>query len=440
MRAAELVLPVYSGGGGDGSPSNVSAPVVSGGTLVGDTLSCTEGLWTNSPLSYAYQWVYAGTGDISGATSSTYVLGIGDVGYDIYCVVTATNLAGSASGDSNTVGPVTTPPTDPPSNTVAPVVTGSLSEGATLTSTEGSWTNSPTGYAYQWVNVSSGDISGATASTYVLQSSDVGDDIYCAVTATNLIGSTTQDSNTVGPITSDPVPLGIPGDWTILLNEEWASLDPDIWTPGWFATPISNPVSGAENNAYNSDNVSVSGGVLSLALTDVSITAPNGHTYPYTASLMSSQPNGSNTGFMWGPYGVYEARVYMPGGGSEGNGLANWPAVWAVTTPTEDTAGHYNEYDVFEALGGYAAWHFHNNSGTVGANVDSIEPGYHVVSVNWEPGTLTFYYDGTEVGSADSGVLGNAVYLVLNHSVATSQTAVFGSPFLVDYVRIWQAA
>jgi Glycosyl hydrolases family 16 len=106
MRASELVLSAPIGAGG-GTPSNTSAPVVSGSTVSGDTLSCTEGLWSNTPLSYAYQWVYAGTGDISGATSSTYVLGDGDLGYDIYCTVTASNLAGSAAANSNTVGPIT---------------------------------------------------------------------------------------------------------------------------------------------------------------------------------------------------------------------------------------------------------------------------------------------------------------------------------------------
>jgi hypothetical protein len=36
-----------------------------------------------------------------------------------------------------------------PVNTVAPIVSGSTTEGTTLTTTNGSWTNSPTAFAYQ---------------------------------------------------------------------------------------------------------------------------------------------------------------------------------------------------------------------------------------------------------------------------------------------------
>jgi beta-glucanase (GH16 family) len=233
-------------------------------------------------------------------------------------------------------------------------------------------------------------------------------------------------------------PVGIPGTWTLEFDEEFNgdSLNTDIWTPGWFNTPISNPVNSLENDAYNSDNVSVSGGYLHLALTDVSITAPNSTTYPYTASLISSNPNGSNTGFLWGPYGVLEYRIYMPGGGDIGNGIINWPAAWATTMPDET----YNEYDLFEGLSGFGAWHFHDDSGAVGANT-SAEPGWHTVAVNWQPGSLTYYYDGVEVGSVSSGVLGNPVYLILNHSVNTDWTpATFGEPFLVDYARVWSGS
>lgn len=88
-------------------PVNTSAPVVSGTAREGSTLSCSTGSWDNEPTSYGYQWYYA-DGDVAiiGATSSSYLVQAGDVGEEIYCVVTATNAAGSASQDSNTVGPV----------------------------------------------------------------------------------------------------------------------------------------------------------------------------------------------------------------------------------------------------------------------------------------------------------------------------------------------
>lgn len=96
-----------SGGGGNVAPSNVTPPVVSGTQVVGQTLSTTNGTWTNSPSTFSYQW-YRGATLISGATNSTYTLVQADAGNtsNIKCVVTATNVAGSASADSNTVAQI----------------------------------------------------------------------------------------------------------------------------------------------------------------------------------------------------------------------------------------------------------------------------------------------------------------------------------------------
>ena len=74
------------------APTNTVAPVASGIAIVGQTLTTTDGTWTGSPLlfTYSYQWQRGGV-DISGATSSTYVLVGADSGQDIRCEVTASN-------------------------------------------------------------------------------------------------------------------------------------------------------------------------------------------------------------------------------------------------------------------------------------------------------------------------------------------------------------
>lgn len=93
-------------GAGGAVPVNSLAPAVSGTTNVGETLTTTNGNWTNSPTSYAYTWYRDGV-PISGATSSTYLLVAADEGALIYVRVIASNAAGSgASKDSNTVGPI----------------------------------------------------------------------------------------------------------------------------------------------------------------------------------------------------------------------------------------------------------------------------------------------------------------------------------------------
>ena len=87
-----------------------------------------------------------------------------------------------------------------PVNTVAPAITGTAQEGQTLSCSTGTWSGSPT-YAYQWKRNGS-NIGSATNSTYILVTADVGQSIKCTVTATNFIGSSNADSNTVTPTSS----------------------------------------------------------------------------------------------------------------------------------------------------------------------------------------------------------------------------------------------
>lgn len=95
------------------------------------------------------------------------------------------DLGGSVGGGA-VVAPV-------PQNTTAPVVSGTPTSGQTLTTTNGTWSNTPTGYTYQWRR-GGVNISGATASSYTLVLADVGATISVAVTATNANGSTTATS------------------------------------------------------------------------------------------------------------------------------------------------------------------------------------------------------------------------------------------------------
>jgi hypothetical protein len=115
-----------------------------------------------------------------------------DISTAITCTVTATNAAGTANATSGSVTGANVP-----SNTVAPVVSGSAYVGATLSSTTGTWNaNGATisGYTYQWKRAGS-NISGATSSTYVVQDADSGQSVTCSVTATNAAGTATQGSN-----------------------------------------------------------------------------------------------------------------------------------------------------------------------------------------------------------------------------------------------------
>jgi hypothetical protein len=84
-----------------------------------------------------------------------------------------------------------------PINTVAPVITGSLAQGSTLTCSTGTWSNTPSSYSYQWYE--GGIAVGTNANTYV--STLLAASIYCNVTATNALGSASAAAAAVGPVT-----------------------------------------------------------------------------------------------------------------------------------------------------------------------------------------------------------------------------------------------
>lgn len=176
--------------GASTAPANLVAPAISGNTSVGETLTCSTGTWSGSPVSFAYQWVRAGV-NISGATSSTYLLVTADIG-DVTCRVTATNANGSTSQVSNTV--TVTAAVSAPVNTLLPAISGTLAVGQQLTASTGTWTNTPASFTYQWTR-NGADIGSATSSGYTLVQADESTDIAVTVTATNAAGSTPATSN-----------------------------------------------------------------------------------------------------------------------------------------------------------------------------------------------------------------------------------------------------
>lgn len=90
-------------------------------------------------------------------------------------------------------------PTAAPTNVSPPAITGTLRSGQTVASSFGTWTQSPSAYAWEWS--ADGDvIAGETARTLRLTDAMIGKDITVEVTATNSFGSASATSAAVGPI------------------------------------------------------------------------------------------------------------------------------------------------------------------------------------------------------------------------------------------------
>lgn len=82
-----------------GAPVNTSAPTINGSAAPGQTLTCDPGTWTGGPT-YAFAWRRGG---VQVATGPAYIVGSGDVGASLTCVVTATNAVGSTIATSRAV-------------------------------------------------------------------------------------------------------------------------------------------------------------------------------------------------------------------------------------------------------------------------------------------------------------------------------------------------
>ena len=84
-------------------------PTITGAAMRTSTLSASQGTWNGAGNTYAYQWQQdPGTGfaDIAGATGTTYVLGVADVGKRVRVRVTATNPDATVTATSLATGVV----------------------------------------------------------------------------------------------------------------------------------------------------------------------------------------------------------------------------------------------------------------------------------------------------------------------------------------------
>lgn len=88
-------------------PTNSVAPAITGTEQEGETLTCSQGTWTDGggTNAYTFQWL-ADDVEIDGETANTYVPVTADVGALLTCTVTATNEAGALSVTSAATGAI----------------------------------------------------------------------------------------------------------------------------------------------------------------------------------------------------------------------------------------------------------------------------------------------------------------------------------------------
>jgi hypothetical protein len=245
--------------------STLPTPQVTGRAKIGLTLTASSALWQPA-ATLTYQWQRAGQ-NISGATSSTYVIQPIDGGSRIAVSVTASKTAyDSVTKVSNETAAVEYLAF---TDTVLPAISGTEKVEGVLTASTGDWTPTPTTFTYQWKRTVSSvttSIDGATRATYTLVGEDAGATITVAVTGTKLgyapVTQTSEPSEVIAygtlSLTPSPTINGVPqvgvayglgaGTWSPLpvqLTYQWFLEDAEITgATNATYTPIAGDVGG----------------------------------------------------------------------------------------------------------------------------------------------------------------------------------------------------
>ena len=289
--AAAALNPTFSGntsttGGFTGSVTNYDAaytwntPSVAAGTL-------TAGTFTWSAPSGQFRFFTVS--GLSSGQSSTITVTTTRTGYN--------SGSNTTTGTANTLAPV---------NTAAPTIAPTSGTAGSTTysvTSDGSWNNSPTSYAYQWQYNDQGavflSISGATSSSYSPPSnfnSIYVSPIRCRVTATNAGGSTEAFSNTA--TVSAPVAT-VPGLVTSFTATSSLSGSTLSWNATWSA-PVSN--GGATITSYKVfvERAGSQSGPWIASTTSISTTAGGTYSGAFTAASPYTTVNATTPKTIYG--------------------------------------------------------------------------------------------------------------------------------------------
>jgi hypothetical protein len=196
-----------------------------------------------------------------------------------------------------------------PTSTAGPTISGTAQEGQQLSTTNGTWANSPSSYTYAWSRCdASGNscaaIGSATAATYTAVTADVAHTLRVTVTAKNTSGSAnaTSAQSAIVSGTTAPTPTTAPSiSGTPSVG---STLTADKGT--WSGSPTSTAVAWIRCDANGNGSAAISGASGdTYAVTE----ADAGRTF--RLSVTATNANGSTTF-------VSKQTTAVPGGSANG--------------------------------------------------------------------------------------------------------------------------
>lgn len=291
-------------------PAVATPPSISGPPEAGMLLAAVPGTWAGGkPLAFTYQWKQcdaagANCASIAGATHESYRPVAADVGHSLRVLVTATAASGSAKSltpPTVAVSPAGTPPSARPANLSVPTISGFPSIGQMLTSSVGTWSGSPTKFAYVWQRCDATGanclaIKNATKASYTLTPDDLGSTLTLLVTATGAGGAASAHADTTNVIISAPLPPVSTGTQTVeqgiagnVQTEDGRAVA--TWQPG--SVPVGLTVT-----------LGTFTGALSIAGTEVALSAAglpsSGFKWPVQIGYATAAPAGTVLGYSGG--------------------------------------------------------------------------------------------------------------------------------------------
>ncbi len=279
------------------------------------------------------------------------------------------------------------------------------------------------------------------------------------VVLSNPVNATLFSSEGLGTIRNDDTYVFVPDDgyitpesytgYDLVWQDEFngsGALDPSCWTheignSGWGNNELQYYTEGT-NNAFQSD------GRLVIEAREENISGA-----PYSSARVITQDKCTFT------HGRVDIRAILP----EGQGI--WPALWMLGN-NFSTIGWpaCGEIDIMELVGhqpgtvhGTAHWgpqgqsfsNNHGNSYTL-ENSEKFSEQFHVFSIIWEPGEITWYVDDEAYFTLDNGDVNGAYpfdmefFFIFNIAVGGNwpgnpdATTEFPQRMYVDYIRVFQ--